>query len=255
MNRHQASIIDQFTRQAVPFSQRPGHTNEQSLRLLMDAVNLGSDDTVLDVACGPGIVACAFAAIANHVTGIDITPAMLEQAKLLQKQRGLTNLTWQHGHIETLPFADASFSVVLSRYAFHHFLKPDLVLSEMIRVCRPGGRILIADVALPPDKVDAFNKFEKLRDPSHTRALTLEELQSLIANTNLQNIGLEFYKVEMELEQQLAASFPNPGDDEKIRQIFRDDLGVDRLGVAAHWRDSAIYYAYPITVIAAEKAV
>ncbi len=255
MTTHQASIIDQFTSQAIPFSQMPGHTNEQSLQLLMDAVNLSSEDTVLDVACGTGIVACAFAAIANHVTGIDITPAMLEQAKLLTKQRGLTNLTWQQGDIETLPFADASFSVVLSRYAFHHFLKPDLVLSEMIRVCRPGGRILIADVALPPDKVDAFNQFEKLRDPSHTRALTLEEFQSLIANTNLQNIGLEFYKVEMELEQQLAASFPNPGDDDKIRQIFRDDLGVNRLGVAAHLRDDEIHYAYPITVIIAQTVV
>ena len=252
MTTHQASIVDQFTRQAIPFSQMPGHTNEDSPRLLIDAVNLSTEDIVLDVACGTGIVACAFATIANHVTGIDITPAMLERAKLLTEKLSLTNLTWQQGDIETLPFPDASFSVVLSRYAFHHFLKPSAVLAEMIRVCRPGGRILIADVALPPDKVDAYNQFEKLRDPSHTRALTLEEFQSLVANANLQDVNLAFYKVEMELEQQLAASFPNPGDDEKIRHIFRDDLGVDRLGVAAHLRDDKIHYAYPIAVIVAK---
>ena len=252
MSTHQESIIDQFTRQAIPFSQRPGHTSEESLRLLMDTVSLSSEDTVLDVACGPGIVACAFATIATHVTGIDITPAMLEQAKLLTEKRHLTNLTWKQGNIEPLPFPDASFSVVLSRYAFHHFLQPHLVLAEMIRVCRPGGRILIADVALPPEKVDAYNQFEKLRDPSHTRALTLEEFQSLVADAPLRDVRLAFYNVEMELEQQLAASFPNPGDDERIRQIFRADLGVDRLGVAAQLRGDEIYYAYPIVVIVAE---
>ncbi|HTL89735.1 MAG TPA: methyltransferase domain-containing protein [Leptolyngbya sp.] len=254
MATHQASIVDQFTRQAIPFSQMPGHTNAESLQLLMDAIALSGEDTVLDVACGTGIVACAFATIANHVTGIDITPAMLEQARLLAEKRHLNNLTWQQGDIQKLPFPDASFSVVLSRYAFHHFLQPDAVLAEMIRVCRPGGRILIADVAPPLGKEDAYNQFEKLRDPSHTRALTLEEFQSLVANANLQDVNLAFYKVEMELEQQLAASFPNPGDDEKIRQMLKDDLGIDRLGVAAHLRDGEIHYAYPIAVIVAKTA-
>jgi ubiquinone/menaquinone biosynthesis C-methylase UbiE len=179
---------------------------------------------------------------------------MLEQARLLAEKRHLNNLTWQQGDIQKLPFPDASFSVVLSRYAFHHFLQPDAVLAEMIRVCRPGGRILIADVAPPLGKEDAYNQFEKLRDPSHTRALTLEEFQSLVANANLQDVNLAFYKVEMELEQQLAASFPNPGDDEKIRQMLKDDLGIDRLGVAAHLRDGEIHYAYPIAVIVAKTA-
>ena len=66
---------------------------------------------------------------------------------------------------------------------------------------------------------------------------------------------LAFYKVEMGLEQQLAASFPNSGDDEKLRQIFRDDIGVDHLGVGAHFRGDEIHYAVPITVIVGEKVV
>jgi ubiquinone/menaquinone biosynthesis C-methylase UbiE len=254
MNEHQQTTIDQFTRQAVPFSQSLGHTNDESLRFLIDAVNLTEKDTVLDVACGTGIVACGFAVIANHVTGIDITPAMLEQAKLLAQQRGLTNLSWRQGDIETLPFPDDSFSVVLSRYAFHHFLDPSTVLSEMARVCRPGGRVLITDATPSPDKADAFNRFEKLFDPSHNRALTLEELQGLVNGANLRNVRSAFYKMEMELERHLAASFPNPGDEERIRHLFRKDIGVDRLGVGTHLRGEEIHYAYPVTVIVAEKA-
>ncbi len=253
MATHQESIIDQFTRQAIPFSKCSGHTNQESLHLLMEMATVSLHDTVLDVACGSGIVACAFATVASHVTGIDITPTMLEQAEILAQQKSLTNLSWQLGNIETLPFPDASFSIVLSRYAFHHFLQPNAVLSEMVRVCRPGGRVMIADVALPADKVDAYDRAEILRDPSHTHALTLEEFPKLIADANLQNTKLAFYKVELELEQQLAASFPNLGDDEKLRQIFREDVDIDRLGVDAHFRGNEIHYTVPISVIVGEK--
>ncbi|HKQ72946.1 MAG TPA: methyltransferase domain-containing protein [Blastocatellia bacterium] len=254
MNTHQQITVDQFTRQALPFSQSQGHTNEESLRLLIEMARLSGEDTALDVACGTGMVACAFATIANHVTGIDITPAMLDQARLLAKRCGLTNLFWRQGDIETLPFPENEFSVVVSRYAFHHFLNPDVVLAEMTRVCRPGGRILIADGCPPPEKQEAYNHFEKLFDPSHHRALTLDEFLGLIRDAGLQTERLAQYKMEMEMERQLAASFPDPGDDEKIRRLLQEDIGVDRIGVGAHWRGDEIHYAYPVTVIVAEKA-
>jgi SAM-dependent methyltransferase len=255
MSDHQQITVDQFTRQALPFSQSPGHTNEESLRLLIEMAQLSGEDTALDMACGTGIVACAFATIAGHVTGIDITPAMLDQARLLAQRCGLTNVFWRQGDIETLPFPDDKFSVVVSRYAFHHFLNPDVVLAEMARVCRPEGRILIADGCPPPEKEEAYNHFEKLLDPSHHCALTLEELLSLIRNAGLQTTCLAQYKMEMELERQLAASFPDPGDDEKIRRLLHEDIGVDRIGVGAHRRGDKIHYAYPVIVIVAEKSV
>jgi ubiquinone/menaquinone biosynthesis C-methylase UbiE len=61
MTSHQESIIDQFTRQAVPFSKLYDHTNQESLDLLMKMAGVSKSDTVLDVACGAGIVTCAFA--------------------------------------------------------------------------------------------------------------------------------------------------------------------------------------------------
>jgi ubiquinone/menaquinone biosynthesis C-methylase UbiE len=253
MGTHQEIIVDQFTRQAEPFSQSKGHTNEESLRLLIELADLSGDDTVLDVACGAGMVACAFAAVVRRVTGIDITPAMLEQADLLAQRHGLTNLSWRQGDIETLPFPDNNFSVVLCRYAFHHFLRPQAALAEMTRVCQPGGKVMIADAVVPPEKIDAYNQFEKLFDPSHHRALTLNEFFGLISQAGLQNLRMANYKMEMELEAQLAASFPDPGDDEKLRRLLREDIGVDRIGVGAHVRDGAIHYAYPVTVLIAEK--
>src|SRR4051794_33217360 len=90
-------ILDQFTRQAVPFSQLPAQSNDESNRLLIDVAGIGPDDTVLDVACGPGLVACSLSEVAKHVTGVDITPAMIEQAKSRQQEKELTNLTWVVG--------------------------------------------------------------------------------------------------------------------------------------------------------------
>lgn len=254
MDSHQKAIIDQFTLQAAPFAKSPGHTNEESLHLLVEMSEVSGNDIVLDVACGAGMVACAFATVARRVTGIDLTPAMLEQARLLAERKGLSNLSWHEGATEAMPFADESFSVVVSRYAFHHFPDPAAVLSEMVRVCRSGGRVLIADGCPPPEKAEAYNHFERLFDPSHVRALTLDELRRLMIEAGLQNIRERFYRMEMNLEQQLASMFPNPGDDDELRRLFREDVGVDRLGVGAHLRGEAVHFAYPVVAIAGEKA-
>ncbi len=252
---HQADILDQFTRQAVPFSNQPAHSQEIFLELLLQMSGVGPADTVLDVACGPGLVALAFAARARHVTGIDLTPAMIARAQELQQERKLTNIDWQVGDVLPLPYPDASFSLVVSRYAFHHLLDPRAVFAEMVRVCTQGeGRVLVADVAMPPEKREAFNRVEKLRDPSHVRNLTPVEFLQMASTLNLRDLQTRFFKTERNLEVHLQASFPNPGDKEKIREIFREDIGKDDLGVGAHWRDQEIYFAYPIMVLVGRKA-
>src|SRR5262249_34000248 len=179
-DEHQRLILEQFTKQAVPFSQMQNHSPD----LLLAASGAGPEDTVLDVACGPGLMGCAFAKVARHVTGIDLTPAMIEQAKVLQQADGPTNLTWHVGDVQRLPFAATSFSLVFTRYSFHHFLDPMAVLAEMVRVCSPGGRVVVVDVfTTGPDQAEAYNRMEKLRDPSHVRALALEELTGLLTQT------------------------------------------------------------------------
>lgn len=248
---HNRTIIDQFTKQAVPFAKIPGHV--ASMDILIRMTHATRNDEVLDVACGPGLVACAFAPLVRHVTGIDITPGMIEQARAAQTEKGLTNLTWVVGPACPLPFLDGSFSIVLTRYSFHHFLHPEEVLAEMIRVCKPGGRILVADVLLPPDKVDLYNTAENLRDPSHVRALTHQQMGELIQKTSLKEVSVDHYKVEMELEKLLAGSFPNPGDADRVRQIFHDNVASDGLGVNAHLVGDEIHFAFPINVVAGTK--
>ena len=84
---HREQILDQFTRQAVPFATASGIKDEEALRLIVGFAGAGPDDTVLDVACGPGLVVCAFAGVVRHATGIDLTPAMLDRARATQRER------------------------------------------------------------------------------------------------------------------------------------------------------------------------
>jgi ubiquinone/menaquinone biosynthesis C-methylase UbiE len=247
---HQRLIVNQFTKQAIPFSQMPDHSPE----LILTGSGVGSTDTVLDVACGPGMLACAFAEVACHVTGIDLTPAMIERAQALRHTKGRTNLAWQIGDVLPLPFPDASFALVFTRYSFHHFLDPKAVLAEMVRVCRPDGRVVVVDVfTTGPQQAEEFNRMEKLRDPSHVRALSLEELTGLLDEAGLQNVKRQFYKHEFSLDQVLKGSFPNPGDAERVRQLFIEDLGVDRLGLGARRREGSIQFAYPIVMLIGYK--
>jgi SAM-dependent methyltransferase len=250
---HQQSILDQFTRQAIPFSTAASIKDEIALNLLIEASGAGPHDTVLDVACGGGIVVCGFAKVVAHATGIDITPAMLDRARRLQAEKGLTNVTWTHGDVLPLPFPDASFSIVTSRFAFHHFLDPFAVMGEMRRVCKPRGKVVVADSAPAPDKADAFNAVEKLRDPSHVRALPLAELRGLFTRHGLAEPRHTPYRLESDLESLLARSFPNPGDDDKIRALFRRSVEDDSLGINARREGELIVYGYPVAILVAER--
>ena len=243
--------MEQFSKQAIPFSKKvPAHSNEAAFKLIIKTVGIDRKDTVLDVACGPGMLTCAVAQVARDVTGVDLVPAMLKQAKLLQKQKKLSNMDWIIGDVSKLPFPDGRYTAVLTRFSFHHFLKPKNVLREMVRVAKPRGKIGIIDVfTKSPIHSKMHNLMEKLRDDSHVKALSVEELNNLAENAGLKNIETKFYKLEIELEQQLSASFPNPGNGDKIRQLVANDSE----GLVSCKKGKSVFLVYPIAIIAGRK--
>ena len=250
--QHRAEIIRQFSRQAIPFAQVPGHSD--AMQLLVQLAEVNADDDVLDVACGPGLVACEFARHARRVVGIDITPSMLEQAGNRQRELKIGNVAWVTGEAVPLPFADNSFSQVLTRYSFHHFLEPEKALWEMIRVCRPGGRVLVADVAMDTVKSMEYDRMERLRDSSHVHALTHEEFSAMFHQSGLADCRQSAYGVDIELETQLKASFPRKGDEEALRKMITADIGSDRFGIKVRRVNDRVVYTCPITVFVGRKA-
>jgi ubiquinone/menaquinone biosynthesis C-methylase UbiE len=254
MSSHNSRILDQFTRQAVPFAAAAAIRNQEALDRIVQWAGAGPDDTILDVACGPGLLACAFARVVKHATAIDMTPAMLEQARKTQQEQGLKNVSWVQGDVYALPFPDAQFSIVSSRFVFHHLQNPLAALKEMKRVCKPKGKIVMADMAPQPAKADALNAAELLRDPSHVRALPLDELRRLFEQASLGAPQLNSYRMEGELEDLLSRSFPNEGDADHLRRIYAESISDNTLDLNTRLAEGKIFYSMPVAVLVARKS-
>lgn len=103
---------------------------------------------VLDVACGTGVVSVTAARIGAKVTGLDLTPELLERARENSRIAGV-EVDWHEGDVEKLPFADAAFDVVLSEFGHIFAPRPEVALGEMLRVLKPGGTIAFS--TWPPE--------------------------------------------------------------------------------------------------------
>src|SRR5262249_25076843 len=152
------------------------------------------------------------------------------------------------------PFADRTFSVVVSRFAFHHLPDPSAVLADMKRICRAHGRVAVVDLLASDDpvKAAALNRMERLRDPSHVRALDLAELTALFSTVGLPAPRARFYRLRSEVEAVLSRSFPKPGDGDRIREIFLDSLADDGLGLGTYRKGSELRFSYPVAILVAD---
>ena len=254
--RFKSLTIEQFTKQAAGFANSEVTKNDDVLERIVRSAELTPCDFSLDVACGPGLLVCTFARFVRHATGIDLTPAMLDQAKYLQREKKLSNVTWVEGDVSALPFSNNSFSLVTSRYAFHHIMEIRTVLREMVRVCRPGGRILVVDCAPEESKADAFNRIERLRDPSHVGALTEQEFQRLFTEEGIPADFVQKFRVAGDLDSLLARSFPLDGNHAVVREAFHRALTDDVFDFCpTQGPDQRILYSFPIILMKANKPV
>jgi ubiquinone/menaquinone biosynthesis C-methylase UbiE len=252
---HDATIADQFTRQAVQFAASPTHHNQAALDLLVEAASPRPEDVSLDVACGPGSVVAAFARRVRRAEGLDATQAMLEEARQLAARSGLGNVAWHRGDVYALPFGEGAFDIVSCRYAFHHLLEPARALAEMVRVCRPGGRVVLCDAFASddPTKAAALNAMERHRDPSTVEFRTLAYLRGLFADAGLPEPAQRFYGVQAERDRLVATAFPAGNDRAGLRAMIDAGLEDDALGVGA-WSDGGtVRFEYPAVVLVAVK--
>jgi len=180
-----AAVQTQFSRQAARYARSDSHAGDRDLDLLVEHLGMRPGAAVLDIATGTGFTAFALAARGARVVGLDLTPAMLHEARRLGED---TRIAWIAGDAEALPFADRSFDAVTVRRAPHHFPYLRQALLEMRRVVRPGGRIGIVDQVPPEDEAGRvlMERLEKLRDPSHVEALTASRWRSLLGELGVE---------------------------------------------------------------------
>ncbi len=194
-------IKEQFGANARAYINSQSHARGASLARLVELVEPQEDWLMLDVATGAGHVAFTFAPHVDVVHATDITPQMLAVTKEQAQTRELGNIVVEHADAEGLPYEDGTFDLVTCRIAPHHFGDVLLFVREAARVLRVGGVFALVDNVVPAGTVGGYvNAFEKLRDPSHNRCLSLQEWLDLFEAAELTIVHHETIDKPMSFE-------------------------------------------------------
>ena len=143
------------------------------------------DERALDVGTGAGSLALALAPHVREVVGVDLVPELLDEARRLAA--GLENVTFLEADAVRLPFERGEFDLAGTMRTLHHVRRPELIAAELVRVTRLGGTILVVDQIAPNDPLAAIelDRFERERDPAHTRLLPDADMRQLFEANGL----------------------------------------------------------------------
>lgn len=198
---HHDNVEKQFGSQANAYLHSAVHAAGRDLARLAQRLSGFSQANVLDMGCGAGHASFVAAQHVNSVVAYDLSASMLEVVAGAAEERHLRNITLRLGYAEELPFEDASFEVVISRYSAHHWHDVGQALREVHRVLKPGGVLIIMDVMSPghPVRDIWLQTVEALRDTSHVRNyssgewLAMVNKAMLVTNTVITDrLSLEF---------------------------------------------------------------
>ena len=192
-------MTDRFARTAERVAARQDSRAARLAEEVRDFVRPTGAERALDVGTGAGALAIALAPLVREVVGLDPVPELLE----LARERAAQNTEFVEGDGTALPFPDGDFDLTGTHRTLHHVALPDLVVAELARVTRPGGRVLVVDQLAPDDPAEAalLHEFETVRDTSHERLLTGAELRKLFAATGLDLLR----ELQQEESRELAA--------------------------------------------------
>jgi ubiquinone/menaquinone biosynthesis C-methylase UbiE len=252
---HKTAVQESFTRQAEVYAVTPTVTDPGRIARLVDAIAPAPESRVLDVACGPGFLALAFAERCSEAVGVDLTQAPLAIAERNRQERGLANVHFRQGDADQLPFADGEFDVAVCRLALHHIEEPGRVLREMARVCRLQGKVAVEDLVSSEHRprADYQNHFERLRDPSHNRTLPASELLGLFTTAGLEIERLYSSEVVQNLERWLANSQTPPNRAAQVRMLIERDAREDLSGTRPYCEEGQWFFHHPTLAIVARR--
>lgn len=260
-------IQSQFSKGAERYVTSRVHAKGASLDWLVSHLAPQSHWRVLDIATGPGHTAFALAPHVSKVVASDLTPRMLEVARGVAEERGLSNVVFEVADAEALPFEDGAFDAVTCRIAPHHFARIDVFLSEVARVLKPSGLFGLVDNVAPDERTttgfaaddldaaaDAYNAFEKLRDPSHGKALQATAWFAALEAAGLRERHSAFLDKPMAFQPWAERLGASAEDISALRQMLDQGSDATRAFLRPEDRDGDRWITLTELMVVAERA-
>ncbi|HEY3988722.1 MAG TPA: class I SAM-dependent methyltransferase [Acidobacteriaceae bacterium] len=219
---HDTLVAQQFGATAHAYLESATHATGEDLELLGREIAATPRAVVLDLGCGAGHASFAAALSAASVTAYDLTAEMLAVVEREAATRGLANITTVQGMAEAIPFPDAHFDWVVSRYSAHHWHDVPAALREVRRVLKPDGQVILIDIAggETPLLDTHLQAAEILRDPSHIRDYSTREWLALFGEAGFTASMRKEWPVKIEFAGWVARQRTQPERIAAIRALW-----------------------------------
>ncbi len=248
-----SDVRDSFSRVAANYTRTTFHAGSARLQEVLDLVRPRPGDVALDVATGTGNTAFALAPHVHRVVGLDLTRAMLDEARRIAAERGIDNVGWVIGDAAHLPFQDDTFDVYVVRAAPHHFPDVDAFLAEAFRVLKPDRAAAFVDCAPPLPARDVLHEVEVRRDPSHIMSLTLDEWISRIESAGFEVDSAQARELDWDYEEWMNTMGVPPERADELARVIESSEGEARTQLHPERRDGKLWHAYWHALIRARK--
>lgn len=234
-------------------------TDDQRLHHLLEFAALPTGLRVMDVGTGTGRLALLMADEYDHeVVGIDISPAMLEVAEYLRLSSispAKNQVMFRLAAAQRVPIRSESFDAIVCRLVLHHSQHPERLLQELVRLLKPEGLLILADLLGPDDPVKRAtqNTIESRRNPSHVNAYSVEQYRKFIDNVGLTLVDESVAVFEQDLEEWLAHFQSNPASRSVVREMMEAGLETDAAGLKVRKQNKKLVFDQRLIYIKAEK--
>jgi ubiquinone/menaquinone biosynthesis C-methylase UbiE/broad specificity phosphatase PhoE len=254
-----STVVRVYNRVAMNDLERKRQDDHQRIRHLLNFAKIPPDSRILDIGTGIGLLPLLLSEDgAKQVVGIDISPEMLELAEYLRLSRGneaAARVTFRLAPAHTLPFRDETYDVVTCRLVLNHVRRPERIIKEIVRVLRPGGILVLAELlgVDNPVKRATQNAIEERRNAAHVAARGAEQYNKLLTDAGLQIEAKEAISFERELEEWLAIYLADRADSAVVREMIEAGLETDAAGINARRQSNTLVFEQRMYYVRAVK--
>lgn len=191
----ESTPVSVYDKRAIVYDRLWSRYIRRTHDVLLSRVHLADDQHVLDVGCGTGVLAQRLAELHPKmvIVGVDASSRMLARARA--RLSGTSNVTFVRARAEQLPFPDASFDLILSASALHHFTDPSRAFREMRRLLVDNGAIAVLDWCREYKRMRMVDRVLRIIDPSHVRAYTRDEILELASAEDISIQSADLFEV------------------------------------------------------------